>query len=73
MSGRYIRKCWRFFMKSLAFDRVVVKFSSPAPGGPLPKLDFPQPQVELERFNSALEYINRALFGFQDYAAIGVR
>ena len=62
-----------FLMRSLKFENVELKFSSPAPGGPLPKLAFADNSADVQRFNDALERVNAALFGFQDYAAIGLR
>lgn len=62
-----------FLMRSVKFERVELKYSSPVDSGPLPRLSFAQPPPELEQFNRALEHANRLLFGFQDYAAAGWR
>ncbi len=62
-----------FLMRSVHFERVELKYSSPVDSGPLPRLTFAQPPPELEQFNRALEHANRLLFGFQDYAAVGWR
>jgi SAM-dependent methyltransferase len=60
-----------FVMRSLKFSDVELKFSSPAPGWPMPKLKMEHPTAELDDFNETLERMNTALFGNQDYAAIG--
>lgn len=60
-----------FVMRSLKFNHVELKFSSPAPGWPMPKLKMEHPTAELDSFNQTLERMNTALFGNQDYAAIG--
>jgi SAM-dependent methyltransferase len=62
-----------FLMRSLHFERVELKYSSPVDSGPLPRLSFAQPPPELDQFNRALEHANRLLFGFQDYSAVGWR
>jgi O-antigen chain-terminating methyltransferase len=61
-----------FLMRSFKFENIEVKFSSPVSKG-LPKLRLPQAPPELQQFNEALDHVNAALFGNQDYAVIGIR
>jgi SAM-dependent methyltransferase len=60
-----------FMMRSLKFNHVELKFSSPAPGWPMPQLHIPNAITDLDRFNETLQLMNTTLFGNQDYAAIG--
>jgi O-antigen chain-terminating methyltransferase len=62
-----------FSMRSLGFDKVEIKYSSPLSDRQLPNLPIGEPNPELDAFNRALVHVNDLLFGFQDYAAIGWR
>lgn len=60
-----------FAMRSVGFNRVEIKYSSPQTERQLPKLTVGSEGPEIEAFNRALVNINELLFGFQDYAAVG--
>lgn len=62
-----------FAMRSVGFNKVEVRYSSPQAERQLPSLNLGAPSPELEAFNRALVHINELLFGFQDYTAVGWR
>lgn len=63
----------KFLFESVGFGEVTCRFLSP-PEGPLmiPPLKIrDHPTIELHRFNEAIEYLNKLLYGSSDYAVIG--
>jgi O-antigen chain-terminating methyltransferase len=61
----------KFAMESRGFRDVQLRFASPVADRHIPRLTLADDPESLQRFNHAMEQVNRLLYGHQDYAAIG--
>jgi O-antigen chain-terminating methyltransferase len=61
----------RFAMESTKFRNVELRFSSAATDQQIPPLTFKDSSAGVQEFNAAIQRLNRLLYGYQDFAAIG--